>query len=114
MTAGVANDLDRLVGRVAGAIIGDVAARFDGTPPVLLVPTITFKVRRILEHVTSLKVMTAEQKEQLIEDLEVSIIPLLFALEFDSVQIHQMAPVIRAAARRAFEREEKEEPPCLD
>lgn len=94
--------LDAEVGRIAGAVYADLSLLFPH-PPLLLVPGITLKVRRLLESVTSLRRMNAEQKDQLAEDLEVAIVPLLFALEIDPGQIPRMAPTIRVAARKAME-----------
>ncbi len=95
---------DRLVGRIAGAIYSDVSHVFP-QPPLLLVPAITFKVRRVLESVTDLKYLTSAQKKILANDLRVSIVPMLFSYEIEPETIEELAPIIETAAFKGLSTE---------
>jgi hypothetical protein len=95
---------DRMVGNIAGAIYGDLASHFK-EPPLMLLPPITFKVRKVLEHFTDVKRLTSEQRMLLAEDIRVAIVPMLFSFELEAEQIEKMGPVIEAAALAALKGE---------
>jgi hypothetical protein len=92
---------DRIVGQVAGAIYIDITHRFP-EPPLMLVPPLTFKVRKIMEQITDLDLLTKEQKAELARDIQVSIVPMLFSYDIDPNTIAQIAPVIESAAFTAL------------
>ncbi len=88
---------DRTVGDVAGAIYGAIAEKFP-IPPMMLVPPITFKVRRVLDEFSDVTRLSLEQKKTLAEDLRVAIVPMLFSYEIEPDHVDQLAPIIEAAA----------------
>ncbi len=94
-------EFDQLVGRVAGAIYSDIASIFP-EPPLMLVPPITFKVRKMLEPVTDVRLMTDAQKSILAKELQISIIPLLFSMDIEADAIEKMTPCIESAAYKAL------------
>ena len=92
---------DKTVGDIAGAIYSDIAASFLW-PPLMLIPPITFKVRKVLEHFTDISLLSAEQKKALADDLRVAIVPMLFSYELDPDKIDTIGPLIEAAALKAL------------
>ena len=96
-----ATEFDVLIGKIAGAIYSDVCHQFPH-PPLMLVPALTFKVRKTMEQVTSLALLTKEQRAQLAKDLQISIIPMLFSYEIEPEIIDKIAPTIESAALRAL------------
>jgi hypothetical protein len=101
-----ANVFDRVVGTIAGAIYGDLATRFH-EPPLMLIPPITFKVRKILEHFTDIRLLTSEQRAVLADDIRTAIVPMLFMYELDAREIEEMGPVIESAALAALNGEKE-------
>lgn len=95
------NEFDILVGNIAGAIYSDVSRQFPH-PPLMLVPAITYKVRRIMEQVTIPSLLSASQKETLAKNIRVSIIPLLFSYDIETDIIERISPTIESAAFRAI------------
>jgi len=92
---------DRTVGRIAGAIYGDILERFP-EPPMMMIPPITFKVRKAIEPFTDIRRLTTDQKKTLAEDIRVAIIPMLYSYEIDPEEIEKLAPVIESAAYAAL------------
>ena len=68
----------------------------------MLVPAITFKVRRIFEHVTDLKLLSEDQMNELAQEIGVSIVPMLFSYEVEPATIEEITPGIEAAALKAL------------
>ena len=97
-----AQDFDKTVGQIAGAIDSDIAGQFPH-PPLMLVPALTFKVRKIMEPVTDLKMMSIDQKHILAHDIQVAIVPMLFSFEIENEIIEQVTPSIEIAAFKAIE-----------
>ena len=91
------------VGRIAGAIYMDVSRWFD-YPPFVLVPALTFKIRKLLETIESVENLAPEGKDRLADQIRISIVPLLFALDIELETIEEMAPVIQEATRQAMDR----------
>lgn len=94
-------DFDHVVGRIAGAIYSDISPLFPG-PPLMLVPPITFKVRKLMEQVTDLALLSDAQRALLAKEMQISIVPLLFSLDIDADKIEEINPVIQAAAYKAL------------
>lgn len=93
---------DRAVGRITGAIYGDLSSKFPH-PPLLLIPPLTFKVRKALEGAGDIQALTPDRKKELAKEIEVSIVPVLFSLELPAETVRGMAPLIEAAALKALE-----------
>ena len=94
-------EFDRTVGRVAGAIYTDAISVLP-QPALMLIPPVTFKVRKVLENVTDLRLLSDHQKAELAKEIQVSIIPMLFSYELDAAAVDKMAPVIESAAFKAL------------
>ncbi|MCG3204662.1 MAG: hypothetical protein KCHDKBKB_01377 [Elusimicrobia bacterium] len=94
-------EFDRMVGKVAGAIYSDIIQQFP-QPPLMLVPALTFKVRKILEPITDLSFFSDEQKAKLAKDIQISIIPMLFSYEIEPSIIESITPTIEVAALNAL------------
>jgi hypothetical protein len=94
-------DFDHTVGRIAGAIYSDISDLFPG-PPLMLVPPLTFKVRKIMEQVTDLSLLSEHQKATLAKDMQIAIVPMLFSLEIDADVIEKITPAIEMAALKAL------------
>lgn len=94
-------NFDKTVGQIAGAIYSDINQRFPH-PPLMLIPTVTFKVRKVLEQITDLRLLSKERKAELAKEIQVSVIPMLFLLEIDPGLIERMAPTIESAALKAL------------
>lgn len=94
-------DFDLTVGRIAGAIYSDINRQFPH-PPLMLIPALTFKVRKILEQITDLSLFSQSQRNELAKDIRVSIIPILFSFEIEQETIEKIAPMIEAAVLRAM------------
>jgi hypothetical protein len=92
---------DKIVGRIAAAIYTDIAGAVTSSP-LMLVPPVTFKVRKLLEDVTNLKMLSNEQLEMLAEDIRVSVVPLLFSLDMDPEVIERVGPGIQSAALKVL------------
>ncbi len=92
---------NQTVGKVAGAIYSDIAEKFP-FPPLMLVPAVTFKVRKVLEQITDPELLNEEQKEELAKEIQISIVPMLFSYDVDAEIIEQLTPAIKAAAFRAL------------
>ena len=99
--AGRDERLDRFVGRVAGAIYTDAIAQLS-IPPLMLVPAITFKVRKILEDVTDIDLLSEDQKEKLAQDIRISVVPMLFTFEIEPEIIERIVPTIESSVVRSF------------
>jgi hypothetical protein len=98
------NDLaamDKIVGRIAGAIFCDIADVFP-QPPLILVPPVTLKVKRVLETVGDVGALTKERRREIAHDIQVAIIPLLYSLDLDPVAIKKAAPKITMAAEKSL------------
>lgn len=95
------NDFDRTVGKIAGAIYSDISNQFPH-PPLMLVPALTFKVRKIMESVNSLKYLSKQQQGLLAKDIQLSIIPMLSSYEIEESIIEEVLPTIEMAALRAI------------
>lgn len=91
---------DSIVGRIAGAIYADTSVHFP-FPPMVLIPGLTFKVRKIMEHVTDLKRLSHQQKQDLAKDIQRSVVPMLFSFEIEAQTIEKIAPAIEAAVLKA-------------
>jgi hypothetical protein len=91
-----------MVGKIAGAIYGDIVSRFP-IPPLMLVPALTFKVKKTIEPFTDLRLLSQNQRRVLAHDIQMAIIPILFSYEIDSNIIQQVAPAIEVAANKALE-----------
>lgn len=96
-----ATDFDKLVGQIAGAIYTDLNAKFP-QPPLMLIQPLTFKVRKILEEVTDLSLLSEDQRTKLAQDIRISIVPILFTYEIDPTIIEQSVPMIEASAFKAL------------
>lgn len=94
-------EFDKIVGRIAGAIYSDISRQFPH-PPLMLVPALTFKVRKTLEQITDLKLFSEEQKAELAKDIQISIVPMLFSYEIDAAVIEQITPTIESAALKGL------------
>jgi hypothetical protein len=94
-------DFDRMVGTVAGAIYSDVTHLFPH-PPLMLVPAITFKVRKILEQVNDLSLLSTSQRAELAKDIRIAIVPMLFMYEVETEIIEKLSPTIESAAYRVL------------
>lgn len=94
-------EFDKMVGRIAGAIYSDIAQGFPH-PPLMLVPALTFKVRKTLESITDLKFFSGDQKAELAKEIQISIVPMLFSFEIEPEIIEQIAPMIESAALKAL------------
>lgn len=92
---------DKMVGRVAGAIYGDLSRHFPH-PPLMLVPAVTFKVRKILEQITDLRLFTADQRAELAKEIQTAIVPMLFSFDIEADTVKKMAPLIESAALRSL------------
>lgn len=90
-------DFDKTVGTIAGAIYSDISRQFPH-PPLMLVPAITFKVRKVLEPKTDLRLLSDGKKAELAREIQLSMIPMLFSYEIDETVIEKIAPVIESAA----------------
>ena len=95
------DDFDKTVGKIAGAIYGDINKKFSH-PPLMLVPAITFKIRKIMEQITNLRLLSADQKAVLAKDIEISIVPMLFSYEIEAELIEQLRPIIESAAYKVL------------
>ncbi len=95
-------EFDQVVGRIAGAIYSDISEKFP-LPPLVLVPALTFKVRKALEPVTDLRLFSNSQRRILANDIHLSIIPVLFSLEVDPGVIERISPVIEPAVLKAMQ-----------
>ena len=95
---------DKTVGRIAGAIYSDLAHLFSH-PPLMLVPPLTFKVRKVLERVTDVSRLSGGQKGELANEIRVAVVPVLFSYDLEPDMIERMAPIIEAAAYKALTRE---------
>lgn len=93
---------DQLVGKVAGAIYSDISQQFPH-PPLMLVPALTFKVRKTLETVTDVGLLSNDQKKELAKDICVAIVPMLFSYEIEPDVIDKITPTIEAAARKGLD-----------
>jgi ribonuclease HII len=89
-----------MVGRIAGAIYADTSLLYP-FPPMVLIPGLTFKVRRIMEHVTDLKKLSKQQKQELAKDIQRSVVPMLFSFDIEARAIEKIAPAIEAAVLKA-------------
>lgn len=96
-----ASEFDHLIGRIAGAIYSDVSRKFPH-PPLLLIPAVTYKVRKVMEDVTHTSLFSPDQKETLAKDIRISIIPLLFSYDIEPDIIEKIGPTIESAALRAI------------
>lgn len=96
------NEFDKTIGAIAGAIYTDIAIQFP-QPPLLLVPGLTFKVRRIMEPFLNLGALTKDQRKILAHEIQVAIIPMLFSLDIEYAIIEQVTPIIETAAYKALE-----------
>lgn len=94
---------DKTVGAIAGAIYTDIASRFP-LPPLVLVPGLTFKVRKVLETVNNIFCLSTDQKRLLAEEIQVAIIPMLFTYEIEESIIKLISPSIEQAALRVLEK----------
>src|SRR5690348_12857137 len=94
-------EFDKAVGKIAGAIYSDISHQFPH-PPLLLVPAITFKVRKIMEQVTRLRLLSMEQKAELAKDIKIAIVPMLFSYEIDADLIEKVTPAIESAALKGI------------
>jgi hypothetical protein len=94
-------EFDRIVGKIAGAIYADISRRFP-CPPLMLVPALTFKVKKALEQAVNMWALSQNQKVELAKEIQVSIIPLLFSYDVDPEIIEQITPAIELAALRAL------------
>ncbi len=94
-------EFDMTVGKVAGAIYGDISRQFPH-PPLVLVPALTFKVRKILEQITNFKLLSMEQKATLAKDIQIAIVPMLFSYEIEPETIEQITPTIESAALKVL------------
>ncbi len=94
-------EFDKTVGKIAGAVYSDINTKFPH-PPLMLVPAITFKIRKIMEQITDLRLLSPAQKSELAKDIQKSIIPMLFSYEIEAALIEQLAPVIESAAQKAL------------
>ena len=94
-------ELDKWVGHVAGSIYGDLSLHFP-YPPLMLIPMLTFKVKRALEPLPSPDRMSAKRALEVAGRLRASIVPLLHSLELEPSDIERMAPIIETAASRAL------------
>ena len=99
--------LDKMVGEVAGAIYTSIQSQFPH-PPLVLVPAITFKVRKLLEQAGDIGWLSKEQKAELAHDIRISLAPMLFSYEFDAATIEQIMPLIELVAFKALEQTGKE------
>ncbi len=95
---------DITVGKIAGAIFGDITSKFP-IPPLMLVPGITFKIRKIMEQVSDVKLLNDVQKEALARTIQISIVPMLFSYELEADLIKKLEPVIQSAAYKALKEE---------
>ena len=98
---GESNDFDRTVGKIAGAIYGDMTHQFPH-PPLMLVPALTFKVRKALEPIKDLKQLSNDQLATLATEIQLSIIPMLISYDIEADVIAQVSPTIKKAALRAM------------
>jgi|GEM_PF-6065660 len=94
-------DADKTVGKIAGTIYTEITSQFP-YPPIILIPALTFKVKKIMEQITDLKLLSKEQKIELAKDIQVAIAPLLFTYEIDAAVIEQIMPLIESAALKAL------------
>lgn len=94
-------DFDKAVGKVSGAIYNDIVYQFPHSP-LMLIPAITFKVRKTLEQIADINFLSATQKAQLARDIQVAIIPMLFSYEIDADVIEKITPTIELAALKAL------------
>jgi len=101
MSVHIQADLDRIVGKIAGAIYCDIADQFPSMP-LMLIPALTFKVHKIMETVNSLERLSPSQKVELAKDIQIAIIPMLFSYEIDSNVIEKITPKIEVAALNAI------------
>jgi hypothetical protein len=99
--ASVLTDFDHLVGMIAGAVYSEISTDLHATA-LMLIPAITFKVRKVLEPVRDLRGLSNTQKDELAKDLQIAIIPMLFSYEIDPVTINKVAPAITFAAAKAI------------
>ena len=93
--------LDSTVGKIAGSIYGDINREFF-VPPLMLVPAITFKIRKLMEQISDLRLLSVDEKIQLAREIRISIVPMLFLYEIDADLIKKITPVIESAARKAL------------
>jgi hypothetical protein len=95
------NDFDRIVGRIAGAIYSEINTKFPH-PPLLLVPILTFKVRKILKAIAYLQRLSPGEKSFLANNIQKSIIPALDTFDIDAELISTITPLIESAAYNAL------------
>lgn len=96
MTMGI-NDI---VGKISGTIYASIAHEFS-IAPLLLVPAITFKVRKAMQNV-NVDRLTDDQKEELAQEIQISIIPMLFSYDIEEPLIRKITPAIKSAALKAL------------
>src|SRR5687768_15572342 len=94
-------EFDKTVGKIAGAIYSDINNKFPH-PPLMLVPAITFKIKKMMEQVTDLRLLSVAQKGELAKDIRISIVPMLFTYEIEADVVEQLGPVIESAAYKAL------------
>jgi hypothetical protein len=68
----------------------------------MLVPAITYKIRKIIEPISDLHSLSDEQRSELAADIQTSIIPMLFSYEIDPKVIKTISPIIQLAAEKAL------------
>jgi hypothetical protein len=94
-------DINKLVGAVAGAIYTGINERFP-FPPLMLVPALTFKVKKVLQHIGNTGQLSDEDKAEVARSIQVAIVPMLFSYEIDVDVIQQITPVIESASYSAL------------
>lgn len=95
-------ELDRNVGKIAGAIYSSIADRL-ACAPLPLLPAVTFKVKKVLESVTDMTRLEPDQKVELARDVRIAVIPMLFSYEIDPDVIEKVTSTIETAALDALQ-----------
>jgi hypothetical protein len=90
-------EFNKLVGAVAGAIYSGINERF-AFPPLMLVPAVTFKVKKVLQHNADVMQWSDEEKAEVAKDIQTAIVPMLFSYEIDPAVIEQIIPLIEFSA----------------
>lgn len=98
----MATPFDQTVGRVAGAIYNDIRGFFPH-PPLMLIPAVTFRVRRVLEPFGENTDRIQNRANELADNIQVAVLPVLLTCELDAHIIEKIAPKIRTAAQSALQ-----------
>jgi hypothetical protein len=94
-------ETDKIVGEIAGIIYTDISSRFP-YPPLMLLPGITFKVKKIYANVPDPFSLSKNEQKWVAKNIQTSIIPMLSSYDIEPALIKQITPIIESAAEKAL------------